>query len=178
MSRNQRRKKRNKPGTSQHAQRNANRDNAKGPSERVVHQRSSTETKSSLRTTEFIAYAGAVLAVVITALAVDADGRGGNDPFGTESALRCITYLTLGYVLARGLAKSGSRENRTEHATDVDGPPGTGVVLDDDHDDERVDDRVDERVDDDQRVGDDVRAAVVPSDRVQRPPAENVDVRP
>ena len=91
MSRNQRRKKRNKPGSSQNANRSANRDNTKATSAGVVHRRSSTETKSSLRTTEFIAYAGAVLAVRITALAVDEDGRGGNDPFGADSAIRYIT---------------------------------------------------------------------------------------
>ncbi|WP_216870883.1 hypothetical protein [Modestobacter excelsi] len=149
MSRNQRRKKRNKPGGGQNANRNANRDDTKAQSAGVVHHRSSTETKSSLRTTEFIAYAGAVLAVIITALAVDEDGRGGSDPFGTDSALRYITFLTFGYVLARGLAKAGSHENRVEHDTDLD-----------------------------DAGDDDGEPAVVPSDRVQRPAAEDADVRP
>jgi len=159
MSSNQRRNRRKKPANSQNAKRSATRDNTEDPSAGAVHHRSSTETKSSLRTTELIAYAGAVLAVIITALAVDEDGQRGNDPFGAESAMRYITYLTIGYVLARGLAKSGSHENRIEHNTDIDDDAArTGVVHDE------------EARDGDERVGDDdiEETAVVPSDRVER----------
>ncbi|WP_052091171.1 hypothetical protein [Modestobacter caceresii] len=179
MSRNQRRKKRAKAANSQRANRNGNRTDTRGPSAEAVHLRASTETKSALRTTEFIAYAAAVLGVVITALAVDADGRGGDDPFGAESALRYIAFLTIGYLVARGLAKSGSHENRIEHDTDTD-TARTGIVHDaDPRDDEQLGDD-DERVDDDQRLGDDDAAetAVVPSDRDQRPADQDVDVRP
>ena len=101
MSRNQRRKKRNKPANNQSPHRYVNRDTGTRPAEGVVQHRSSTETKSALKTTEFIAYAAAVLGVVITALAVDADGRGGDDPFGAESALRYIAFLTIGARLLR-----------------------------------------------------------------------------
>ena len=170
MSRNQRRNKRNKPGSSQNTNRNATRDNTEDASVGAVHHRSSTETKSSLRTTELLAYAGAVLAVIMTALAVDEDGQGRNDPFGAESALRYITYLTIGYLLARGLSKSGSHENRIEHNTDIDDDAErTGVVHDDDDGD-----------DGGERVGDDdiAETAVVTSDRVKRSAAENADVTP
>ncbi len=69
-----------------------------------------TETKASTKTTELYVYVAAVLAVVITAFVVS-DGEGaGPDPFGASEALRYITYLTIGYMIARGLAKSGSRE--------------------------------------------------------------------
>lgn len=74
-----------------------------------VNRRVSTETKASTKTTELIAYVGAVVAVVITALVVGDNGRGG-DPFGASEALRYITYLTIGYMIARGLAKAGSRD--------------------------------------------------------------------
>ncbi len=72
--------------------------------------RLSTETKASTKTTELIAYVGAVLAVIITAYAVGDNGHGGDDPFGALDAIRYITYLTIGYMVARGLAKSGSRD--------------------------------------------------------------------
>ena len=183
MSRNQRRKKRNKPGGGQNANHNANRDTTQAPSAPAVHHRSSTETKSALKTTEFIAYALAVLAVIITALAVDADGLGGNDPFGAESALRYITFLTIGYALARGLAKSGSHENRVERDVDVDVDDAarTDVVHDEDarRDDgqDRQDDRQHHGHRDGERAGDDdaAGATAVRSDQVQRPAPEDVD---
>jgi hypothetical protein len=50
-----------------------------------------------------------VVAVVVTANLYDGDGTGG-DPFGATTAMRYVVYLTIAYILARGLAKSGSRE--------------------------------------------------------------------
>jgi hypothetical protein len=80
-------------------------DNDAAPRRRL-----STETKASTKTTELIVYVLAVLAVIITAYAVG-DDNGGTDPFGALDAIRYITYLTIGYMVARGLAKSGSRDN-------------------------------------------------------------------
>ncbi|GAA2724384.1 hypothetical protein [Cellulomonas aerilata] len=77
--------------------------------------RLSTETKASTKTTELYLYVAAVLAVVITALVVGNGEGGGEDPFGAEQALRYITFLTIGYMVARGLAKSGSRDFYDEH---------------------------------------------------------------
>lgn len=172
MSRNQRRNKRNKQGGTNNANRNATRNNSGHESVGAARHRSSTETKHSLKTTELIAYAGAVIAVVMTALAVDGDADGSNDPFGAESAIRYITYLTIGYLLARGLAKSWSHENYVEHHTDIDDDTArTDVVHDDD---ERVGDADADRVDD----GDVVETVDAPSDPVQRPTAEDVDSRP
>ena len=71
----------------------------------------STETRPAVRTTEMIAYVAAVLAVALTALFVGDGGDGGADPFSAEQALRYITFLTIGYMVARGLAKSGTRGN-------------------------------------------------------------------
>ena len=76
----------------------------------VPRRRLSTETKASTKTTELIVYVLAVLAVIITAYTVG-DDNGGTDPFGALDAIRYITYLTIGYMVARGLAKSGSRDN-------------------------------------------------------------------
>jgi hypothetical protein len=74
--------------------------------------RLTTETKASTKTTELIVYVAAVLLVAITALVVGDKDTGGStaDPFSANDALRYITYLTIGYMIARGLAKSGSRD--------------------------------------------------------------------
>lgn len=72
--------------------------------------RKSTETKAAYKTTEFIVYVLAVIAVIITAAATgDGEGDGG-DLFNSLDAMQLITFLTIGYAIARGLAKSGSRE--------------------------------------------------------------------
>ncbi|WP_439031914.1 hypothetical protein [Gordonia terrae] len=76
--------------------------------------RRSTETKASTKTSELIAFVLAVLAVAITALVVGGDD-GNPDPFGAAEALMYITWLTVGYMIARGLAKSGSRETYDGH---------------------------------------------------------------
>ncbi|MEO7261931.1 MAG: hypothetical protein ABI047_11860 [Jatrophihabitantaceae bacterium] len=70
--------------------------------------RFSTETKASTKT-ELIVYFLAVLAVIITAYTVG-DDNGGTDPLGALDAIRYITYLTIGYMVVRGLAKSSSRD--------------------------------------------------------------------
>ena len=67
------------------------------------------ETRPARKTTELIAYIAAVLVVALTALLVGNDGDNTADPFSAEQALRYITFLTIGYMIARGLAKSGSR---------------------------------------------------------------------
>ena len=77
--------------------------------------RLTTETRPAARTTELIAYVAAVLAVALTALFVGDGGDGGADPFSAEQALRYITFLTIGYMVARGLAKSGSRGHHGDH---------------------------------------------------------------
>jgi hypothetical protein len=73
--------------------------------------RRSTETKSAFKTTEMIAYVVATAGVLIAALVVDqADGGG----LGAKQAWLYVTILTVGYMVSRGLAKSGSRDPYTE----------------------------------------------------------------
>ena len=67
------------------------------------------ETRPARKTTELIAYVAAVLAVIVTALVVGDDGDNTVDPFSAEQAMRYVTFLTIGYMIARGLAKSGTR---------------------------------------------------------------------
>jgi hypothetical protein len=63
----------------------------------------SAETKSAYKTTELIVYVLAVLGVLIASMIVD-------QSFGADPAWRYVTYLTVGYLISRGLAKAGSRE--------------------------------------------------------------------
>jgi hypothetical protein len=78
--------------------------------EGITTRRASTETKASFKTTEFFAYLAAVIGVLIAAGVVDENNAGG---FGAKQAWLYVTILTVGYMLSRGLAKSGSREPYT-----------------------------------------------------------------
>ncbi len=78
-------------------------DNIGAPPVRTDETRKSTETKSAYKTTEFIVYVLAVLGVLIASMIVD-------QSFGADPAWRYVTYLTVGYMISRGLAKAGSRE--------------------------------------------------------------------
>lgn len=71
--------------------------------------RLATETKAAFKTTEFIAYVVILVAMFIASAVVDSneDGQG----FGAEQVWFFATLLTIGYMISRGLAKSGSREN-------------------------------------------------------------------
>jgi hypothetical protein len=76
---------------------NANRTN-----DRSV--RLSTETKASFKTTELIAYVVSVIGVLVASAMVD------GEDFGAQDAWFLVTLLTIGYMVSRGLAKSGSRD--------------------------------------------------------------------
>ena len=69
--------------------------------------RLSTETKAAFKTTEFFAFIAAAVAVLIAAAVVDNGDAGG---LGARQAWLYVTILTVGYMLSRGLAKSGSRD--------------------------------------------------------------------
>jgi hypothetical protein len=73
--------------------------------------RRSTETKSAFKTTEMIAYVVATAGVLIAAALVDQADAGG---LGAKQAWLYVTILTVGYMVSRGLAKSGSRDPYTE----------------------------------------------------------------
>jgi hypothetical protein len=78
--------------------------NAGAPQVRRAEGRESTETKAAFKTTELIVYALAVLGVLLASFIVQ------EASFGADHAWRYVTYLTIGYMISRGLAKSGSRE--------------------------------------------------------------------
>src|SRR3954451_1680678 len=69
--------------------------------------RLSTETKAAFKTTEFFAFIAVVVGVLIAAAVIDESDAGG---FGARQAWLYVTILTVGYMISRGLAKSGSRD--------------------------------------------------------------------
>jgi hypothetical protein len=73
--------------------------------------RRSTETKAAFKTTELIAYVAAVVGVVIAGMVVDSTNAGG---LGAKQVWLYVTILTVGYMISRGLAKSGSRDPYTD----------------------------------------------------------------
>jgi hypothetical protein len=64
--------------------------------------RISTETKSAVKTTELIAFVVVAVAMMIASQIVDG--------FDAQHAWFYLTLLTIGYMVSRGLAKSGSRD--------------------------------------------------------------------
>lgn len=67
-----------------------------------VSSRETTETKSAYKTTELIVYVVAVLAVLVAAYIVDG--------YNATEVWTHFTYLSVAYMISRGLAKAGSRE--------------------------------------------------------------------
>ena len=78
-----------------------------GRTERNPIRRLTTETKSAFKTTEMIAFVVAVFGVLIAAAIVDQSDAGG---LGAKQAWLYVTILTVGYMISRGLAKSGSNQ--------------------------------------------------------------------
>jgi predicted lipid-binding transport protein (Tim44 family) len=74
------------------------------------HRRPAAETKASFKTTEFFAYLAVLAGILIAGLVVDDAGAGG---FGAQKVWLYATILTVGYMVSRGLAKSGSRDPYT-----------------------------------------------------------------
>jgi hypothetical protein len=64
--------------------------------------RVSTETKSAVKTSELIAFVVVAVAMMIASQIVDG--------FDAQHAWLYLTLLTIGYMVSRGLAKSGSRD--------------------------------------------------------------------
>jgi hypothetical protein len=66
---------------------------------------STVETKPAFKTTEIVVWAASVLAVLIASMIVDDRGVQG---FGADHAWKYVTWLSIGYMISRGLAKAGS----------------------------------------------------------------------
>jgi hypothetical protein len=66
-----------------------------------VSQRASDETKLSLKTTEFWAMAGLIVAILIASAV--------SDSLDDVRAWTLVAAVGIGYMISRGLAKSGSK---------------------------------------------------------------------
>jgi hypothetical protein len=74
---------------------------------RTHTRRLSTETKAAFKTTEFFSYIAVLVGVLIAGAVVDSADAGG---YGARQVWLYATILTVGYMVSRGLAKSGSRD--------------------------------------------------------------------
>jgi hypothetical protein len=82
-------------------------DRDRAPVRHNTVRRLSTETKASFKTTEFFAFIAVLGGILVAAAMVDEANGGG---FGAKQAWLYATILTVGYMISRGLAKSGSRQ--------------------------------------------------------------------
>ncbi|HEX2232426.1 MAG TPA: hypothetical protein VHG69_03585 [Thermoleophilaceae bacterium] len=71
--------------------------------------RLATETKSFFKTSEWWTYLAMVIAILIAGNAIEAE-EGGADFFAADKVWLYITILTVGYLVSRGIAKSGVRD--------------------------------------------------------------------
>ncbi|HEX5617286.1 MAG TPA: hypothetical protein VFX51_02650 [Solirubrobacteraceae bacterium] len=69
--------------------------------------RLSTETKAAFKTTEFFSYLAVLAGVLVAGAVVDSADAGG---YGARQVWLYATILTVGYMVSRGLAKSGSSD--------------------------------------------------------------------
>ena len=67
-----------------------------------VSSRTFDETKLSLKTTEFWAMVGIIVAILIASAV--------SDSLGDVRAWTLVAAVAIGYMISRGLAKSGSRQ--------------------------------------------------------------------
>jgi hypothetical protein len=76
---------------------------------RSTTRRLSTETKHSSKTSEMYAYIAATVGVLLAGLLTKA-GDGHDDRLQAQETWMIVGILTVGYMISRGLAKSGSRD--------------------------------------------------------------------
>ena len=77
-------------------------DNTGTPQVHRAETRESTETKSAYKTTELIVDVVAAAAILIAGVIVAG--------FNATETWMYFTYLSIGYMISRGLAKAGSRD--------------------------------------------------------------------
>lgn len=62
-----------------------------------------------MKTTELAVYVLVFIGILVAAMMIDGNGDK-VDNFQADEAWRYITWLTIGYMVSRGLAKAGSRD--------------------------------------------------------------------
>jgi di/tricarboxylate transporter len=94
---------------------------ATGERTRSLTRRLTTETKQAFKTTEFWAMVGVIVAILVSAAVIKGgDTAPGTDEFIARQAWLYVAIVAVGYMLSRGLAKSGSREPYTDDPDDRD----------------------------------------------------------
>jgi hypothetical protein len=83
---------------------------AEGTQPAHVSPRRGSQTKAAFKTTEFIAYVVAVIGVLIASFLVGTTDTH-EDYFRADRAWFYVVLLSIGYMVSRGLAKSGSRQH-------------------------------------------------------------------
>ncbi len=78
--------------------------------------RLATETKQSLKTTEFWLSMAVIVAILVCAAAIKG-GDNTTDEFIARHAWLYVAIVTAAYAISRGLAKGGSREPYFEDGT-------------------------------------------------------------
>ena len=73
-----------------------------------VTRRTDDETKHAFKTTEFMAMVGVIAAILVATWA--------SDSLNDVRAWTLVAAVAIGYMISRGLAKSGSREPYDEDA--------------------------------------------------------------
>ena len=76
----------------------------------TASRRLTTETKSAFKTTEFMAMLAVVAGILISAALIKGGDTHGTDAFIARQAWLYFAIVAAGYMISRGLAKSGSRE--------------------------------------------------------------------
>lgn len=71
--------------------------------------RLTTETKQFFKTSEWWTYLAVVVAILIAGNSIEGQ-EGGGDYFAADKVWLYVTLLTVGYLLSRGIAKSGVRD--------------------------------------------------------------------
>jgi len=82
-----------------------------------------TETKQAFKTTEFWAMVAVIVGILVAAAAIKGgDTAPGTDEFIARQAWLYVAIVAVGYMISRGLAKSGSREPYDADRDDRDPP--------------------------------------------------------
>ena len=82
--------------------------------DRSASPRLTTETKQSTKSSELYAFVAVVVGILIAAATINGGDTSGTDEFIARQAWLYVSIVTAGYLVSRGLAKSGSREPYTD----------------------------------------------------------------
>jgi hypothetical protein len=88
---------------------------------RGVVRRLTTETKQAFKTTEFWAMVGVVVAILVSAAAINGGDTNGTDEFVARQAWLYVAIVAGAYMISRGLAKAGSPDPYTDSHDDSNG---------------------------------------------------------